>query len=137
MLWVSQRRSSPADILCKDYIQRLVSMFPLRFVQVQNCPNHFGEKQICPRHMPKLAQIHKNLAEMQVKFCPNITLACLVLGPLVFLLYINDLPHTSNFDTMLSVDDTNLHLSHHNINILQSQVNQEINKINQWVIVIN
>ena len=31
-------------------------------------------------------------------------------------------------------DDTNLHLSHHNINILQSQVNQEISKINQWMI---
>ena len=57
-----------------------------------------------------------------------------VLGPLLFLLYVNDLPHASNFDTTLFADDTNLYLSHHNINILQSQVNQEINKINQWII---
>ena len=54
-----------------------------------------------------------------------------VLGPLLFLLCVNDLPHASIFDTMLFSDYTNLHLSHHNINILQSQVNQEINKINQ------
>ena len=54
-----------------------------------------------------------------------------VLGPLLFLLYGNDLPHASNFDTTLFADDTNLHLSYHNINILQSQVKQEINKINQ------
>ena len=56
-----------------------------------------------------------------------------VLGPLLFLLYVNDLPHVSNFDTTLFADDTTLHLSHHNINILQSQVNQEIKKINQWM----
>ena len=54
-----------------------------------------------------------------------------VLGLLLFLLYVNDLPHASNFDSTLFADDTNLHLSHYNINILQSQVNQEINKINQ------
>ena len=36
------------------------------------------------------------------------------IGPLLFLLYVNDLPHASNFDTTLFADDTNLHLSHHN-----------------------
>ena len=58
----------------------------------------------------------------------------LVLSPLLFLFYVNDLPHASNFDTTLFADDTNLHLSHHNINILQSLVNQKTNKINQWMI---
>ena len=57
-----------------------------------------------------------------------------VFGPLLFLLYVNDLPHAHNFDTTLFADETNLHLSHYNINISQSQVNQEINKINQWMI---
>ena len=56
------------------------------------------------------------------------------LGPLLFLLYVNDLPHASNFDNTLFAEDTNLHLSHYKINILQSQVNQEINKLNQWMI---
>ena len=34
----------------------LVAVFPLRFGQVQNCPNRFGLVQICPKELPKLAQ---------------------------------------------------------------------------------
>ena len=47
---------------------------------------------------------------------------------------VNDLPHESNFNTTLFADDTNLRLSHYNINTLRFQVNQKINKINQWMI---
>ena len=57
-----------------------------------------------------------------------------VLAPLLFLLYVNDLAYEFNFDTTFFAEDPNLHLSHHNINTLQFQVNQEINKINQWMI---
>ena len=53
-----------------------------------------------------------------------------VLGPLLFLIFVNDLPNVSKFDTTLFADDTNFHLSHHNINILQSRVAEEIKKIN-------
>ena len=56
-----------------------------------------------------------------------------VLGPLLFLIFVNDLPNVSKFDTTLFADDTNFHLSHHNINILQSRVAEEIKKINFWV----
>ena len=56
-----------------------------------------------------------------------------VLGPLLFLIFVNDLPNVSKFDTILFADDTNFHLSHHNINILQSRVAEEIKKINYWV----
>ena len=57
-----------------------------------------------------------------------------VLGPLLFLMYVNDLPSASNLETTLFADDTNLHLSHHNIITLQSQVQQEIEKISNWMI---
>ena len=57
-----------------------------------------------------------------------------VLGPLLLLIYVNDLPSASNLETTLFADDTNLHLSHHNIITLKSQVQQEIDKINNWMI---
>ena len=57
-----------------------------------------------------------------------------ILGPLLFLLYINDLPNASNFETTLFADDTNLHLSHININSLQSRVQQEMMKVSKWMI---
>ena len=52
----------------------------------------------------------------------------------IFLLYINDLPDASKFETTLFADDTNLHLPHININSLQSRVQQEIMKISKWMI---
>ena len=53
-----------------------------------------------------------------------------VLGCLLFLISVNDLPNVFKFDTTLFADDTNFHFSHHNINILQSRVAEEIKKIN-------
>ena len=56
-----------------------------------------------------------------------------VLGPILFLLYVNDLPNVSKFETTLFADDTNLHMSHHNIQFLQQEVYQEINNVNKWL----
>ena len=55
------------------------------------------------------------------------------LGPLLFLLYINDLFLTSLFDTILFADDTFLALSDHNLYKLQNRVNIELNKIDLWM----
>ena len=46
------------------------------------------------------------------------------LGPLLFLLYINDLPMAGQFDTILVADDTILAMSDNNLSKLQSSVNQ-------------
>ena len=55
------------------------------------------------------------------------------LGPLLFLLYINDLPLSSNFDSILYADDIAMILSDSNINSLINRVNNELNIIDLWL----
>ena len=54
------------------------------------------------------------------------------LGPLLFLLYINDLPNASLFKSCLFADDTCLVMSHKNIHELEALCNQELVKIDSW-----
>ena len=54
------------------------------------------------------------------------------LSPLLFLTYINDLLSASELSTSLFADDTYLNMSDANLELLQSWVNCELNKINNW-----
>ena len=54
-----------------------------------------------------------------------------VLGPILFLLYLNDLPNVSNFKITLFADDANLHMNHSNIQTFQLLVNHEIDKVDK------
>jgi hypothetical protein len=56
-----------------------------------------------------------------------------ILGPLLFLLYINDLSNVSNiFELILFADDTNIFFSHQKFSSLVNTVNCEIDKISEW-----
>jgi len=50
-----------------------------------------------------------------------------ILSPLLFSLYVNDLPKASNFKTTPFADDTCPILANKNIDILEKMVDQEIN----------
>ena len=56
-----------------------------------------------------------------------------ILGPLLFLIYINDLPNASNFFVKLFADDTFLSLSCQNFKELEKKTNYEIKKIYNWL----
>ena len=56
-----------------------------------------------------------------------------ILGSLLFLLYINDLPNVSNIlDPIMFADDPNLFYSHHNIKQYFATVNKELQKLGDW-----
>ena len=52
-----------------------------------------------------------------------------ILGPLLFLIYINDLPNCSSLLALLFADDTTLYLSDSNLNNLIERVNCEFKKV--------
>lgn len=59
-----------------------------------------------------------------------------VLGPLLFLLYINDFNKSSKLlDFHLFADDSNLFFKHNNLSVLQSILNRELDNIHVWLCV--
>ena len=57
-----------------------------------------------------------------------------ILGPLLFLLYINDLSSVSEYCySVLFADDTNVFISGENINVLCNKLNEELECIRKWL----
>ena len=61
-----------------------------------------------------------------------------VLGPLLFILFVNDLNFVLNdctkFDVTLFADDTFLKLQSNNLGELKNQANKEMNNVGDWLI---
>jgi ribonuclease P/MRP protein subunit RPP40 len=57
-----------------------------------------------------------------------------ILGPLLFLIYINDLPNfSSSITSLLFADDSNLFASGPDLSTLQLQINIELPKLSSWL----
>ena len=57
-----------------------------------------------------------------------------ILGPLLFLIYINDICNVSRkLSYVLFADDTNIIMSHRNLPQLFTILNEELSKLNEWV----
>ena len=57
-----------------------------------------------------------------------------VLGPILFLLYINDLPNVSSLKTSLFADDAALFASGNNSSSVEKVVNEELKTIENWLL---
>ena len=55
------------------------------------------------------------------------------LGPVLFLLYMNDLASATKFKVNLFADDTNLTMSGNNAIQLESGVNNELKNLDNWM----
>ena len=55
-----------------------------------------------------------------------------ILGPLFFILYVNDLNSTSTLDAVLFADNTNLFIAHNDPVYLINTLNREFNELSTW-----
>ena len=55
------------------------------------------------------------------------------ISPLLFLIYISDIKKASSFHNTLFADDINLHMSNSSFNVLQTTVNLELCKNDNWL----
>ena len=55
-----------------------------------------------------------------------------ILGPLLFLIYINDLSDALQYNPKLFADDTSLFATVHNINKAINDLNNDLTKITKW-----
>ena len=56
-----------------------------------------------------------------------------ILGPLLFLIYINDVCDVSDvFYFILFADDTNIFFSHKNVNVIEETLNEELPNLTDW-----
>ena len=57
-----------------------------------------------------------------------------ILGPLLFLLHVNDMGQVVNCDLLLYADDTGLIFQHKDINIIEHQLNRNFSNICDWFV---
>ena len=55
-----------------------------------------------------------------------------ILGPLLFIIFVNSLPDCVNCKTIMYADDTTLMCSSNDASVLQSQLNDNLSKIASW-----
>jgi hypothetical protein len=57
-----------------------------------------------------------------------------ILGPILFLLYVNDIEHSSNLlSFILFADDTNIFYSNSCLKSLNKVIQEEVNKVAEWL----
>src|SRR6218665_2027686 len=56
-----------------------------------------------------------------------------VLGPLLFIIYVNDISNASSLlHFVMFADDTNVFMSHKSINVLVNNINTELKLVGEW-----
>jgi len=55
-----------------------------------------------------------------------------ILGPILFLLYVNDIEHATTLPVLSFADDTSVTYSSNNLNLMYKTMNTELENLNQW-----
>ena len=91
-----------------------------------------GLKVICLKECLFSVHVEKSFSNEALISCevPQVS----ILGPLLFLLYVNDMLQAVNCDLLLYADDTSLIFQHKDIKIIEQQLNKNFSNICDWFV---
>ena len=100
---------------------------------------HYGIRGVVYNWFASYLSNRKQFVSLRSSVSDHHTISCgvpqgSVLGPLLFLLYVNDMNKCSNIlEFHLFADDTNLFLSDNNVQSLEFKMNIELEKVSHWL----
>ena len=100
--------------------------------------NHYGIRGVANFWIKSYLDNRKQFVVFNDHQSPTSVIKCgvpqgSILGPLLFLLYINDLPSVSPIlKFIMFADDTNIMFSNNDLKVLETKLNNELNVISDW-----
>jgi len=117
--------SKAFDTINHEILAKKLEHYGIRGITLQWFKSYLSGKQ---------QYVHFNNCSSSNKFISCGVPQGSILGPLLFVLYVNDLECCSNIlNFILFADDTNLFYSHENLDVLISLINRELNLLSDWI----
>ena len=112
-----------------DTISHEILLYKLEYYGIRGIANEWFKSYLTDRKQ-YTEFLNTESATCNIKFgVPQAS----ILGPLLFLIYLNDLPNSTNLNVLSFADDTTVHASGSNLNELVRKINNELNKIQEWL----
>ena len=113
-----------------DTVNHSILLHKLRHYGVRGIVNDWFSSYLSHRSQTTQVGLNKSSKEKTLCGVPQGS----VLGPLLFLLYVNDIHSSSDkFDFFLFADDTNLLYQEKILKSLETTVNKELEKVHEWL----